>query len=466
MNAFQRAIDPKSVSWYEREIRSRSWVHNFVITKKINVRLQTKLETKARRATMKCQVFELKIDKSHLSRKARNYLWRVFLEAKWFYNHCVENAFDLSTVDTRLKTVPVRTLNGIETRELSVLSSHMRQCIHQRTWTSLKSISTHKKNGDKAGQLRFKSSIDSIPFKQFDPSGTYGIDLEMNRIRLQNLKPWIKVNGLKQIPKDAEIANAHLTRKHGDFFLLVTTFSPKKKIENDRAIGMDFGCTTQMTLSNGIKIEFGVEVPRIIRKLDQKLARQRKASPKNYEKSRKYQKILAKREKLYAHITNKRKDIRNKVVSTIVNTYETVILQNESIKAWRASGHGKSISKSGIGGITAALQRRAATPILVPKWFASTQTCSACGAKRKLKIWERTYVCPVCGHVQCRDINAAVNNFQEGQKQLPAERRKPMPLEDGTSGRVVESLNRIPEVAAKLCPMKGEAAGEGHCGSS
>ena len=429
----------------------------------MDIRIQKRLETKKRRSAMRCQVLELKIDKSHLSHKARNYFWHLFLEAKWFYNHCI-SVPDLKAVDTRLKTVPVKTPDGIEVRTLTTLSSHMRQGIVQRTWTNLKSLSTKKENGEKVGRLQFKSSVDSIPLNGFGGNsknygaGEYDIDLERNRIRLQNLKPWIRVNGLKQIPKNAEIANANLVRKHGDYFLLVTTFLPKKEVKNDRAIGMDFGCATQMTLSNGIKIKFGVDVPKKIRKLDQKLARQRLANPKHYKESRKYWKTLDRREKAYAHVKNKRKDIKNKVVSTIVNTYETVIMQDESIKAWQASGHGKSISKSGIGGITAALQCRAATQILVPRYFASTQTCSACGARRKVAIWERTYTCPVCGHVQDRDINASVNNFQEGQKQLPAERRKAMPLEDGTSGCVVESLNGIPEVAAKLCPMKGEAA--------
>ena len=47
--------------------------------------------------------------------------------------------------------------------------------------------------------------------------------------------------------------------------------------------------------------------------------------------------------------------------------------------------------------------------------FASSKTCSSCGhIHKELKLSDRTYVCPKCGHVMGRDHQAAVNIREEG----------------------------------------------------
>jgi putative transposase len=48
--------------------------------------------------------------------------------------------------------------------------------------------------------------------------------------------------------------------------------------------------------------------------------------------------------------------------------------------------------------------------VVADRWFASSKTCSGCGAvKAKLALSERTYVCQACGVVLNRDENAARN---------------------------------------------------------
>jgi len=171
--------------------------------------------------------------------------------------------------------------------------------------------------------------------------------------------------------------------------------------------------------------------------------------------------MLARREKAYSKVANKRRDIRNKVVNVLTRNFSMICMQDENIKGWQGSGHGKAVSRTAIGGITSALKNKAATPVVVDRFFPSSKTCSQCGEKKdRLEQWERVYECPRCGAVMDRDVNAAINMLQEGLKQLnqklPAERRKPMPLEGGTSG-MMGLLDRIPGVHAKSCPLNGEA---------
>ena len=46
--------------------------------------------------------------------------------------------------------------------------------------------------------------------------------------------------------------------------------------------------------------------------------------------------------------------------------------------------------------------------IQAPREFASTQICSNCGHQKKMYS-NHTYKCPICGMVEDRDINAAIN---------------------------------------------------------
>ena len=44
------------------------------------------------------------------------------------------------------------------------------------------------------------------------------------------------------------------------------------------------------------------------------------------------------------------------------------------------------------------------------RFYPSSKTCSRCGhIKHDLKLKDRTYICPECGLVIDRDLNAAIN---------------------------------------------------------
>jgi len=57
--------------------------------------------------------------------------------------------------------------------------------------------------------------------------------------------------------------------------------------------------------------------------------------------------------------------------------------------------------------------------IVADRWFASSKKCSGCGAvKAKLPLSERTYACASCGMVADRDLNAALNLAEYGNRQI------------------------------------------------
>jgi transposase len=61
---------------------------------------------------------------------------------------------------------------------------------------------------------------------------------------------------------------------------------------------------------------------------------------------------------------------------------------------------------------------RSAQLVRVGRYYPSSQTCSRCGARAKLALWERVYHCSTCGLVLDRDVNAARNIRAEGNRLL------------------------------------------------
>lgn len=397
-------------------------------------RISQRRLTLEKRKQQTCKVYEIKIDKSHLSKQSLRFLSSLLKEAKWFYNFCLSHD-DVDTADTSIKEVPVKVQDEFEIRKFHVLQAQMKQAIKTRLFNNLVSLSKLKKNGHKVGKLKFKSYIDSIPLKQFNK--TYFLDLNENKIKIQGMKKtWLRVNGLDQIPENVEFANATLIQKSDNFYLNVTTYQEKQELDAPEAcIGIDFGCETQLSFSNGIKVKFEVPVNKRIRRLDRKIMRKRRKNSKNKAKDQ------SKRRKAYEKLVNQKKDIRNKVVNAITTCFKYVCVQNESIKAWQAGNHGKKITNTAIGGIMSDLKHKSHTPIVVDKFFPSTQLCPKCSKKNKLELSERVYSCE-CGYMNDRDIKSAICIMNEGMKQIPMDCRE-FTLEEISTSAFFDKLNKI-----------------------
>jgi len=402
--------------------------------------------TREKRKSQICKVYEAKIDCSHLSKFVKSHFNGLFREAKWFYNYCLSHD-NVDNVDTKVKQVPVKVNDEYEDRKLSILSSQAKQGIKTRLFTNLSSLHSLKNNGHKVGRLKFKSQINSIPLKQFNNS----YYIRNGKLRIQGMKQWLRINGLEQIPKDAEIACATLIRKSGDYYIHVTTYVEKQEqVVPEAVIGIDFGCETQLTFSNGIKVQFQVSPSKRLRKLDRKIMKHKRAKSNNKIKDQ------VKRQKEYEYLTNKKKDIRHKIVSAITKNYKYVCFQDESIHAWTMSGHGKKIQHSGIGGIISDLKHKSCTPLEVDKFFPSTKLCPNCGKKNILLISDRVYECE-CGFSMDRDIKSAFCIQEEGLKQIPVEYRK-FTLGEISTSAFMESLVKISGVnVSKLESLSQEA---------
>jgi putative transposase len=166
-----------------------------------------------------------------------------------------------------------------------------------------------------------------------------------------------------------------------------------------------------------VKAEFQVPVTKKIKQLDRKIDKKVNGKIGKHRGSKNRKKLQAQRRRQYAKVKNKKKDTRNKVVSAVTNNFKYVCMQDESISAWKAGKHGKKVQNTGIGGILSDLKRTSRTPIVLSKWFPSTQLCPQCGKRNKLTVKDRVYKCE-CGYVHDRDIKSAQCIHMEGMKYI------------------------------------------------
>jgi putative transposase len=282
--------------------------------------------TKARRKCQTCRVFEVKINKLHLNNHTIAHLKRLFLEAKWLYNYLLthHNVFD---VDYKLSAVPVKVKDTFELRQLNHLSSQMKQSLITRTIDNIRGLASLKEQGRKIGGLKFKSCVNSIPLKQY--GNTYKI-LNNKYLKIQGIAQKLRVNGLAQIPRGSELANATLIQRHGDYYVAITSYQTRKTTTPPllKTVGIDFGIKTQLTFSNGIKIHYSILLNKKLRRLHQKFSRCQFRSQNWYKTKRKL-------EKVYAKVNNIKKDIKNKLVHYLQDNYGIVCYQDENLKGWQ-----------------------------------------------------------------------------------------------------------------------------------
>jgi len=307
---------------------------------------ETLKKTKEKRKNQIPKVYQLKISYSNLNKQQKQWLEKAFLEAKWLYNYTLADVKGrLNPQTEKLKQIEVKTPKGYETRQITCLSSQMKQGILDRIKKNLFDLSKAKQKRIKVGKLKFKSDYKNIPLKQNNI--TFKVLKDKNKIKLQGLKKPVRVLGLHQIPENSDIAKAELIKKPDGYYINLTCYIDKQNEKRNqqkinKPIGIDFGIKHQLTLSNGTKINYRIEETKRLKKLQKKLSKQQKRS-NNYQKTK--HKIQKEHQKIY----NRRKNIKNKILS-LLKRYDYVLIQEEQIKNWHNGLFGKQIQNTGIGG--------------------------------------------------------------------------------------------------------------------
>ena len=357
--------------------------------------------TRERRSQMDCRVFSVKVQENRLSRAKEEKLYRCFLEAKWLRNAVIATD-SLSLEDT--STVQVKVKDKFETREISNLSSQMKQSVVDSVKQDVFNLAKAKKKGLQVGSLQYKKECNEINLKQF--GNTYKIKAH-NKISVQNIGVLV-VNGLEQINLDeVEFANAKLIKKPSGFYIHLTVYTKKQPQSNTEkeVLGLDMGIKDQLIFSNGVKVNFYLEESEQLKGLMRKLSRQTKGSNQ-------YKQTLSRIKKIFEHQNNKKNDVVNKLNHVLKNNY-IICFQDELLNSWKRKkskqklGFGKQVQHGILGRVKGKLKKNSSN-VMLDSSVSTTQTCPVCECLTKHSLDKRVYHCNHCGFENAdRDIHSA-----------------------------------------------------------
>lgn len=399
-------------------------------------------ETRARRQTQVCRVFELKVSVRHNPKDVFTKLAQCFKEAKWVINDMLsfsQKSEDASLFDykyTEHKNVVHYDKDKNPITDIISLPSVLHRATVAQKRTDIVNLAKAKKKGIKVGALRFKSVVKCLPvitgFTQI---------IDGCRITIPGFRK-LRVHGLDQLQQfeKFEIADAKLVRKASGYYVKVSVMLPKsKRIPTNKNVGLDFGIKDSITTSFGDKYKCDVRETDYLKFLSRKLNKRGKR--KNEKKSRRYCRCMRQLKREYERLANKRKDMANKIYHKLTTDYDVIYFQDEQIKGWQNGLFGKQVQSSCLGSLKQRLVALEASgrSFKISKWEPTTKLCPVCGCINHPTLADRTYKCS-CGYTLDRDTHSArvvlmigSSKRAECLEQASVEGVAPMPASDSVA---------------------------------
>lgn len=261
---------------------------------------------------------------------------------------------------------------------------------------------------------KFKSKLDSS--QSYTLPDNVIVDWGTERIKLPKFQEPIKFVASRKFPGDPR--KCVVTKNASGQYHISIVFEDDNEIptkpyilKKEDVLGIDVGIKSFAVTSEGELIDN----PSYFRKAEKRLAlAQRRLSHKK-KGSNSYKKEKIKVARCHLKITNQRKDFLHKLSTRLVSENQAIARETLNVKGM-LQNHclAKSISDAGWSQFDSYLSYKCD---LQGKWFlqigqfeASSKTCHKCGyTNRALSLSERVWVCPVCGEVHDRDVNASLN---------------------------------------------------------
>mgnify|MGYP001079358659 CR=1 FL=1 len=264
------------------------------------------------------------------------------------------------------------------------------------------------KQGKKPGFPKFKSKKRSN--KTFTINGQ-AVNTTETKIRLPKIG-WIRLKEHGYIPVNPDkICYVTISEKNGHWYISITVEEYIEEQETIKhIIGIDLGIKTLAVTSDGIYYENPKELYKAekkLKRLDRWLSRKERGSS-NYRKA----KLL--RAKVYEKVTRIRKHVLNEITTELAKTKSILVIEDLNVSGMMKNHHlARAISDVSFFEFRRQLEYKCAwygsELFVVDRWFASSKTCSNCGAiNSDLKLSDRVYKCD-CGLEIDRDLNAAIN---------------------------------------------------------
>jgi putative transposase len=348
------------------------------------------------------------------------YINKLIGSSRYVYNQCLNykiNEYSLWNNATGIKDT------GKHLTELKTKKEWLKESHSKVLQQSLINLETAYKNFFKSGNgfPKFKSrhQNQSCRFPVDAISGVKG-----NRINIINALKDIHYkcssNDEKYLNKNqSAIKSGTLSKtKSGNYYFSILIDKPSKEINktSNHIIGIDLGIkdfivSSEGTIYENLKSKRSNKV--LLARVHRELSRKKKGS-NNRNKAR------IKLSKTYEKLNNIKEYYLHSVTNQLLSENQTIVMEDLNVKGMLKNHKlAKSIQELSLNRFKTILKYKAEwygrEVIEVSRWFPSSKLCGACGYKnQELELKDREWICPECGVIHDRDLNAAMNIRDEG----------------------------------------------------
>lgn len=251
-------------------------------------------------------------------------------------------------------------------------------------------------------------------------NGNIEISFNKNKIKLPKLK-WVKVKIHREFKgqiKSATISQAP-SGKYFVSILVETEHSPMNSTGS--VVGIDLGIKDLLITSNGKKYD-NIHTTK---KYEKKLAKEQRKLFHKIKGSNNWNKQKIKVARIHEKIHNTRIDNLHKISHELVQENQLIVSENLAVSNMVKNHNlAKAISDCGWYELTRQISYKSEWNnrqyIKIGRFTKSSQPCNVCGYintdTKDLSV--REWVCPKCGTIHDRDVNAAINILNEGLRLL------------------------------------------------
>ena len=282
-----------------------------------------------------------------------------------------------------------------------------------------------------SGFPKFKKKGKSNVKAYFPKNNITDWTIDRHRIKIPTLG-LIQLKEKGYVPIDAKVMSGTVSIGAGRYYVSVLVDEPFEQNigVSPTGMGIDLGIKDFAIISNGAVYK-NINKSQKIRKLDKRLKHEQRCLSRKYENKKKrsatdsannIENQKLKVQKLHQKLQNARQNYVNQIVSELVKTKPAhITIENLNVKGMMKNRHlSKAIAQQNFYYFRTKLELKCKQNGIelrvVPRWYPSSKTCSSCGCiKSDLKLSDRVYICPDCGFVMDRDLNASINLKNAGE---------------------------------------------------